>query len=382
MQRQIKKALTLTLAGLMLLTVVAGCGSSNTNKNVLVTTATATNGELEDRLEFSGVLVPARTVDIASRITGQITALGHEVGDPVKAGDVLIELDTQALNGQLMQAEANLQVAEAAAQSAEKQAEISQINLEAAQTYYDRIKALFDGGAASQSQLDDAQNKLDIAARQYENASGPAQAQADAAVKAAYANVKNYRVQLDCTTITSPIDGIIATQNVNAGQVISAAVSVISIVDTSVLRLKTTVTQDKLPLLSVGQEMDINIDSYSGVVCKGTITSIGPIAVNTGEVFPLEISLNNNQGLMAGTSAHSTLITKTTGIIIPSGSIQQTDSENYVFVIEDNIAHKRVVKTGLKNDARTEIISGLEEGEKVAVSNISLLTDGMSVQTQ
>lgn len=382
MQRQIKSALIVILATLMLLTSVAGCGNGNTNKNVPVTTAIATNGDMEDRLELSGVLVPARTVEIASRITGQVTALGHSVGDSVKTGDVLINLDTQALNGQLMQAQANWEQARAAAEATQKQADISKINFDAAQTYYDRTKALFDGGAVSQSQLDDARDKLDIAARQYENASGPAQAQAEAAIDAAYANVKNLSVQLDCTTITSPIDGIIATQNVNAGQVISAAVSVISIVDTSVLKLKSAVPQDKLALLSVGKELDVSIDAYPGVICKGTITSIGPIALSTGELFPVEISLNNDQGLMPGMSAHSTLVTKTTGIVIPLSSIQQTAEESYVFVIEDQVAHKQVVKPGLRNDEEAEILSGLSEGERVAVSNISLLTDGMTVQAQ
>ena len=381
MQKRIKCSLIL-LTVVLLVLAVSGCGGSNVSKNVLVTTATATNRDLENRLEFSGVLLPNQTVDIASRITGQVTALGHKVGDSLRAGDILINLDTEALNGQLLQAEANLQGAQAAAQSAENQAYISKTNLAAAQTYYDRTKALFEAGAVSQSQLDDARDKLDIAARQYATASGPAQAQTAAAINAAYANVKNFSVQLDNTTIRSPIDGILATQNVNIGQVISAAVSVISIVDTSVLKLKSTVPQDKLALLSVGKEMDISIDSYPGIIFKGTLTSIGPIAINTGEVFPVEISLKNENGLMAGMSAHSTFINKTTGIIIPLSSIQQTDGESYVFVIKDNVASKRVVKTGLSNDKEIEILSGLSEGEKVAISNVSLLKDKMPVQAQ
>ena len=92
--------------------------------------------------------------------------------------------------------------------------------------------------------------------------------------------------------------------------------------------------------------------------------------------------MQNDKGLLAGLSAHSTLINKTTGIIIPLSSIQHTNGETYVFVIADNVASKRVVKTGLSNNKEIEIISGLNEGEKIAISNVNLLTDRMTVQAQ
>ncbi len=377
MRKQIKKSLLAVLAVLLLL-AAAGCGR-NESGVVAVTAVTADNQELETTLDLSGVLVPVQTVDIASKISGKVVNLGFNVGSAVKTGDILIQLDTDTLNAQLLQAEAGLQSAEAAAESVQNQASLAKINLDAAQKLYDRTKVLYQSGVVSQSQMDDITDKLNIAQNQFENTSGPAQDQAQAAISTARANIRNIQMQIDNATIRSPIDGYVTNQSVNVGQVVSIGVSVISIVDTSTLKLKSTVSQDLLPLLSVNQEMDITVDSYPDSRFKGTISSIGPIAVSTGEVFPLEITINNNGSLTAGLSAHAAMITKIKGIVVPVSSVVQGSGESYVFVIKDNTASKRVVKVGLKNDKAAQILKGLSVGEKVAVTNVSALTDNVKV---
>ncbi len=377
MRKQIKKSLLAVLAVLLLL-AAAGCGR-NESGVVAVTAVTADNQELETTLDLSGVLVPVQTVDIASKISGKVVNLGFNVGSAVKTGDILIQLDTDTLNAQLLQAEAGLQSAEAAAESVQNQASLAKINLDAAQKLYDRTKVLSESGVVSQSQMDDITDKLNIAQNQFENASGPAQDQAQAAISTARANIRNLQVQIDNATIRSPMDGFVTNQSINVGQVVSIGVSVISIVDTSTLKLKSTVSQDLLPLLSVNQEMDITVDSYPDSRFKGTISSIGPIAVSTGEVFPLEITINNNGSLTAGLSAHAAMITKIKGIVVPVSSVVQGSGESYVFVINDNTAAKRVVKVGLKNDKTAQILKGLNAGERVAVTNVSALTDNKPV---
>ncbi|HZK87463.1 MAG TPA: efflux RND transporter periplasmic adaptor subunit [Syntrophomonas sp.] len=381
MQKQIKGSLLIIIA-ILLVFAVSGCAGQSANKKVTVTTAVASNQELETKLEFSGVLLPNQTVDISSKIAGQVIALGSKVGSPVKAGEVLMKLDTESLNGQLMQAEASLQSAQAAAQSAEIQASISKTNLNTAQINYNRAKTLFESGAVAKSQLDDAQDKLNIATQQYANAAGPAQAQGAATINTALASIRNFNMQINNATIKSPLNGIITNQNINLGQVVSPGVTLISMVDTSILKMKSTVTQDKLPTLSIGQKMSIIIDSYPDRIFKGTITSIGPIAVSTGEVFPVEISMQNEMGLMAGLSAHTSLINRTKGIIVPTSSIIQSNGESHVFVIKNDIAARRLVKIGIRNDNETQILEGLNAGERVAINNVSVLADKMPVNVQ
>ncbi|MDD4334914.1 MAG: efflux RND transporter periplasmic adaptor subunit [Desulfotomaculaceae bacterium] len=378
MSKRIKITLASLLVAIILLSA-AGCAGRNGGGAVAVTAATAERRELETTLELSGVLAPVHSVDIASKISGKAVSLGANVGSAVRTGDVLIQLDTDTLSAQLAQAEAGLQSAGAAAEAAVNQALLAGINLDAAQKLYDRTRVLYESGAVSQSQMDDITDKLNIAKNQYENASGPAQAQAQAAISTARANVRNIQVQIDNATIRSPIDGIVAVQNVNVGQVVAPSVTVISIVDTSTLKLKSTVSQDLLPLLAVGREMDVTINSYPDLSLKGTISNIGPIAVSTGEVFPLEIAVNNSGDLLAGLSARASTRITVEGIVIPSSAVAQGGGESYLFVISDNTAVKRIVKAGLKSNQAAQILSGLSAGEKVAVTNVGALADNKPV---
>jgi multidrug efflux pump subunit AcrA (membrane-fusion protein) len=349
---------------------------------VAVTTAVATNQELTTTLDLSGVLVPTQTADISSQIAGKVTSLGFQTGDSVKAGDVLMQLDTSSLNAQLAQAEASLQSVQAAVGEAGSQAAIDKISLDSAQESYNRVKALSDSGADSQSDLDNATNALDTAQTQYDNASGPALAQAEAAVNTARADINGLDVQLSETTTKSPLDGVLSSRNVNVGEVVSPGVAVMSIVDASSLKLSSTVTQDILPLLALGQEMDVVIDSFPNRVYQGSVTTIGPIAVSTGEIFPIEVTIKNDGHLMDGLAAHASASVQESGIVVPSSAVVQISGASYVFVIKDGVASKRLVSTGPKSDTDTLILKGLTAGELVAVTNTNALADNMPVTTQ
>jgi RND family efflux transporter MFP subunit len=376
MQKQIR-ALLAILAIALLASTAAGCAGHSA---VTVKTAVAAEQELVATVSLSGVLVPAQTADISSQIAGKVTGLNFQVGDSVKAGDILMQLNTETLNAQLEQAQASLQNAEAAVEAAKNQAAVAKINLDQAQRDYDRTRALFDAGAVSQSDLDNATDRLNTAEKQYDSATGPAIDQAQAAVSTARANIDNLNVQIGEATIRSPLDGVLASRNVDVGEVVSPGAAVMSVVDASSLKLKSTVTQDLLPLLSPGQAMDVTIDSYPGRAYKGTVTTIGPIAVSTGEIFPVEVTIKNDGHLMAGLTAHASAPVKASGIVVPSAAIVQGNGASFVFVINNGVASKRQVSTGLKTDQGTLILKGLAAGERVAVTNAGALTDQMPVK--
>jgi RND family efflux transporter MFP subunit len=166
---------------------------------------------------------------------------------------------------------------------------------------------------------------------------------------------------------------------VNVGEVVSPGVTVMSVVDASSLKLRSTVTQDTLPLLALGQEMDVVIDSLPNRVYQGSVTTLGPIAVSTGEVFPIEVTIKNDGHLMAGLAAHASASVKASGIVVPSSAVVQSSGANYVFVIKDGVASKRLVSTGQGSDKDTLILKGLTAGEVVAVTNTNALADNMPV---
>ncbi|MEQ8237547.1 MAG: efflux RND transporter periplasmic adaptor subunit, partial [Syntrophomonadaceae bacterium] len=148
------------------------------------------------------------------------------------------------------------------------------------------------------------------------------------------------------------------------------------------LKFKTTISQDSVIQLTPGQQLSIYVDSYPGRTFAGTVSSIGPIAVSTGEVFPVEITVSNEGGLMAGMSARSTLIIKAQGIAVPLGAVQQENGQNFVFVADDAQVNRRLIRTGFGNDTEVLVLEGLSEGEQVVTTSLNILADGMQVKIQ
>lgn len=346
MKKNAKKWLLLLMLGMLAfgLTACGGQNVSNLNGSS-VKPSDAKKQPLKATLDITGVLVPNQTVNVAAKTGGKLASINVNVGSVVTAGEILATIDTTDLNAQMAQAQAalntvkdqadqanlNLIEAQAAYQTTQKllsdQEEQAKINMDAAQKAYNNIKQLVAVGSASQSQLDDAQSKydlakkqfdmasldsgssaqnqllaakskVDLAQKQYDIASGSALAQAQAAVN-------SIQVQLDNAIIKSPISGIVLNKNINAGEIASPGVAILTIADNSILKLKGTVPQENLPMLQVGQKMRVSIDIYPNKAFDGQIDTIGPMAVSTGEYFPIEISIPNSGDLRAGLTAHA-----------------------------------------------------------------------------
>lgn len=389
-----KRAAALLLAGALAL-AAAGCGARvKANDQVTVKAVAASQGEVVATVEVTGALVPVRTVNVSSKLSGQVKAVKANVGDRVQAGQLLVEIDTRELQAQLQQAEAAVRVVKDQAEQARIGMETAQIaianakvGLDAAQKYYDRMKALVDAGAAPQSQLDDAQTRLEqaqngyetaqkqyeTAQKQYETASGSGLAQAEAAVNTIKVNLSN-------ASITSPISGIVTNRNVNPGEMATPAGPLLTIADTSTLKLQGTIGQEVVPLLAVGQKVTVTVDAMPGREFTGTVTQVGPVAAQTGQRFPVEISLPNQGDLKAGMTARASFkVTSPEGVVIPVAAVRTDNGQNYVFVVKSGTVERRPVTLGLKNDAQVIVLSGLQAGEKVAITNVGALQDKMAV---
>ena len=421
MQKSLKIFLAVLMAALLAL-VAIGCGTqsvSNLN-GISVKVVAADKHEMQTTLDIAGVLVPVQTANIASKTGGQVKSINADVGNSVNAGDTVVTLETKEVNAQLQQAEAavssvddqaaqakiNLDAAQKACDSTKQllvdQAAQAKINLDAAQSALDRTKKLVDSGAVNQSQLDDIQSKYDLAKKQYDMAQVDtgsaaqsqligAQSKYDLAKKQyqiatssakdqANAAVNTVKVQLDNADVKSPISGIVVNRNINAGEIASPGVALLTVADTSTLKLKGTVPQEAVTQLQPGQNIKVTIDVYPNREFDGQIDQVGPMAVSTGEYFPIEISIKNPGDIKAGLSAHASInMTANEGVIVPASAVVQNNGQSYVFVMKGNIVVKRTVTLGLKNDKEIQIIKGLDAGEKVASTSVNNLTDGMPV---
>ena len=347
---------------------------------VTVKTEEARPGSIDWKVEFSGVLVPDRAVNIYSKIAGQVKAVAADVGGRVRRGQVLVQIDAKELEAQLQVAEAARAGMADQAEQAKAGIETARLNLDLAQRAYERTKTLFDNQVVTQSQLDDAKDRLqlaqatlDSANRQYRTVSGSGLGQAEAQV--------NYiRVQLSNSTITSPIDGIVTNRNVNPGEIAPLASPLMAVADTSTLKLQGNVPQEAVVHLAVGDQVTVSVDGIPGPGYEGTITQVGPIGAATGQYFPVSVSLKNDGRLLAGMTAKASLsLPSSEGIIVPLAALFAQDGQEFLYVVANGKAQKRAVRLGAQSGPEAQVLSGLKEGEAVAVSNIGLLHDGAEV---
>ena len=359
----VKIVALLAVASLAML--LPGCGSGD--DAIRVKTADIKKGQIEAVYTITGALVPARVADISTQLTGKVSEVKIKESDRVTEGQVLARLDDTQLNAQLSQAEAGYQ-------GSMDSREQAKINLDNAAAALARTKALYAEGAVAKVQLDADQKAYDLAKSQY-NASS------SSGVSSAKASVDSIRAQLNNSIIKSPISGIVVSSNITAGETATVGSTLVTVADMSSLKLKGTISQAALPYITEGDTVDLFIDIYPDRTFQGTVSEIGSMSVSTGAYFPIEVSMLNAENFASGISAHADIKAKgAERLIAPSAAVVENNGENYLFVIEDGIAEKTAVLTGLRNDGEIEILKGLQGGEEVAVTNANHLFDGMPVE--
>jgi RND family efflux transporter MFP subunit len=372
-----KRAIAAVLIGILSL-VIAGCGRQDGNQ-AAVATATAKVGQVTKTVVISGVLMPNQSLQIFSKDAGLVQSVGAAAGDRVSAGQVLVQIDTKELNAQLQQAQAAVQAVRDQAAQAEIAISNSKSNLDLVQKTYDRTRALFESGAASQSDLDTAGNSLDQAKNAYANANEQYQTAMGSGLAQAEAAANLLQVEIGNGTIVSPINGIVSSRSIDPGGMASTAAPLMSVDDDSILKLQGSADQNAVPLMAVGQQVPVTVDALPGQGFEGTITQIGPEALATGQ-YPVVISVKNPGALLSGMTAVGTVkLTTPPGVVVPASAVQSNSGADYIFVVQGGTVSRRRVTLGPGSATDILIASGVSSGEEVAASNVNTLQDGMAV---
>jgi len=295
----------------------------------------------------TGIVKPkvGAEVKVGSRISGVVRKLRANIGDFVKAGQIVAELDDAEVRAKLNQ---NI----AAKNKALAEYDYAKLNLE-------RQKSLLGQNYISQQQFDLSENAYKIA---------------DAQLRQAEANVEVANVQLSYTTIYALTSGIISSVSTQEGETVMAGLSAptfVNIIDLDRLEVQVYVDETDIGKILVGQNATFTVDTYSETDFKGTVTAIYPKAVIQDNVVNyivvVEIADFQNKILRPEMTTTVTiqLETRKNVLTVPSKAIQRERGERFVTVINGDTQLIKQIKTGWNDASYTEIVDGLSEGEFV-----------------
>ena len=380
-------AVVVILGGLKIATGKSG----GNDLGMPVSTALTQKQDLEEILKLRAVLEGTESTEVVSRLHYEVKELYVKEGDHVTAGQLLAVLDSSDISQELSLKRGNVSLLQK--QQAET-LEDRQVEYDNAKKEYDDIKALFDIGAASQKELDDAKQKLDnIPSSDGKDALSAAEQQT---ISNANQEVSIQSSTLADCQIRSKIDGTVTRVNTKVGRFADETEDdkpMFVIENIENLQMKVLVGENDIGKISIGQKADITTDSMGKESVAGEVVRISP----TGElkegsaserVIPVYININEkNDKLIAGVTARATIhiAEASQALTVPFEAIGELeDGSNVVYVVnEDNTIHIVPVELGLETDLYTEIISDeLTEGQTIVLSPSLSLAEGMSVMPQ
>jgi len=351
-------------------------------------------GDLAKSVVATGKVEPITKVEVKSKASGIVKKLFVDAGDKVKKGQLLAQLDKEEIQAQVEQSKAALAAAQASLKSAEADYERAKVDAEGPDVpllkrAYDRANGMAKDGVVSASALDDAEKNYQMALNKQNVAKAQVTvlkakiAQSQAQVAQDQANLKQLEEQLSYTDIESPIDGVVLSRDVEMGDAVSSilvlgssATLVMTLGDTSEVYVKGKVDESDIGKVYLGQPARIKVESFKDKTFNGKVTKISPMGVEKDNVttFEVRVSINNPGGeLKAEMTANAEIILEEHKNVlqIPEGSIIYDNQKKASVEVPDPKGkegkRKVAVNIGISNGAKTELLSGLKEGDQVVL---------------
>ncbi|MFY9146990.1 MAG: efflux RND transporter periplasmic adaptor subunit [Bacillota bacterium] len=302
---------------------------------------------LINEINATGNVTSGSTVDVYSKKSGVVDRILVSAGDEVQAGDVLIELVKSEIDVQ--QAEATVRQRQQALKSAEETLE--------------KVKKLYERGAATPAELRNAETEVANARDNLENA---------------VLKRDQLLTDMEDSSICAPIGGIVQAINVTVGATTGTSSPVASIADLGELVLEVTVDEYDIGRVKPGQQAVVSIEALAGRIFEGTVTHVGKMGETRSGVvlFPVRIAINNaTSDVRPGMSAEAEVIVEKAEnvLAVPNSALERMAGSYFARVFEGDGSDEGGVKlvpveVGMATSTLTEIVSGLSEGDLVAVS--------------
>jgi RND family efflux transporter MFP subunit len=342
-------------------------------------------------VELVGTLAAVDQVTISSEADGKVSRILADLGDRVKAGQPLIQVDREKQQYNFDQQRASLEKALAQLGApdaqhlpeAEKTPDVQKASADLAQAKqaHERASALFKRTLVPQQTLDDAATSLQSKQASYDLSLQNAK-NLRASIQASEASMKLADRQLRDTEIRAPFDGIVEKRLVNLGELVKTQMPVMAIVRVDPLKVIAEIPEKMAPWIKEGQPVQLHVDAYPDRTFIGKVSRISP-AVNTAtRAFPFEALVPNQDAVLKpGTFSrvHIESGKVDTVMTLPYSVMQYRYGVNRVYVVDGDKLAVRELKVGDRLGERIEIVSGVKAGDRIAASDIDKLVDGQKV---
>ena len=323
--------------------MTAGCGNTSSKKTetVEVTVADPTVSvaqvfvrEVPQEAVYTSTVQAYVKNNIAPQMAGRITKINVEIGDFVKEGQILAEID----KAQLLQAQLQLQNQEVELQ---------------------RLKSLYEEGGLSQSDYDAIQMQYNVLKTQVDNL-------------------------IENTTLRSPINGVVTARNYDVGDMYAMSMPVFTVEQIVPVKLLVGVSETDYSKVKKGDSVVVTADAIPGKTFYGKVNRIYPTVDPATRTFTVEVKIDNNyKTLRPGMFVRSTINFGTnTNVVIPDVAVvkQQGSGERFVYVLnaDNTVTYKKVV-LGRRMGAEYEVLEGLEDGDRIVIGGQIRLKDGVKV---
>ena len=379
---------TLILAGIIILVVgIPLIRNQTSNETLEIEVQELSPRAIRSSILASGKLAHEEEVLLSTEVIGKVSGLFVEEGDFVDAGQLVLQIDDEALRAQLEQRQASVRVQEIAIESA-------RVRIKNLETQLSRREQLYKRGQLDEDTYDLAVNELELAKLDLQSR--------EASLRQSNALLQEAEKNLSRTSVYSPLDGLVTSLDIKVGETAISSTtnvagsSLMTIANPDSIHTEINVDEADIANVALGQEAEIVAIAYPDSPMTGTVDSIAISAKQpTGSQslsFEVKISFTDTNGvvLRPGMSCRAEIFTNTNDevLAVPIQSIRieedmELDETTYtVFVYNNGIANEVEVEVGISDDEYQEILNGLEEGHQIITGpdrELRSLEDGDTV---
>lgn len=348
-------------------------------------------GPMESTLVLAGEFKPFQDVDVHAKVAGYLQKIYVDVGDHVERGQTLAILEVPELAAQLSGADAAVRRAKEDIRREQSDVERAQSAHAAAHSMYVRLKQASEQqkGLVAQQELDDAEAK-DLETGAQVSSAQAALSAAEQQVEVSVANQKQYGAMSNYSRIVAPFTGVVTMRYADTGSLVAAgtssstqAIPVVRIAQVSKLRLVLPIPESIAPQVHLGDPVKVRVEALSKDI-TGRVSRFARSLDMQTRTMETEIDFENRDGeLLPGmyTETQLVLSERPATLSLPIEAVTRSgDTATVLIVTPQNMVEERKVRLGLEGNARVEVISGLEEGDRVVIGNRSQFRSGEKVQ--